>query len=165
MFASTWHYAQPIYYDYGNTVVYEGDAVFYDDRQVATAEEYYVQASDIAKAGDVQVSEQEEWMPLGVWAMVQGDETESNKILQLSVSKNQVIRGNYYDALTETTLPLDGSVDQKTQRAAWTIGDNKEIVYETGLNNLTGEETSMLVHFSKDRTQQWSLVRLEEPNQ
>ena len=47
------------------------------------------------------------------------------------------------------------SVDKKTQRAAWTVGDRKEPIYETGFANLTRSETTMLVHFGKDRTQQW----------
>jgi hypothetical protein len=35
--------------------------------------------------------------------------------------------------------------------------------FEAGLANLTKSETTMLVHFGKDRTQQWSLVRIEQP--
>ena len=151
-------------YNYGSTVVYEGDTVYYDSKPVATAEEYYEQASEIADQGVNETSDDGEWQSLGVWAMVQGEQTESNKTLQLAVNKMSVIRGNHYDALTETTLPIQGSVDKKTQRAAWTVGDNAEVVYETGIYNLTKEETEMLIHFNKDNTQQWSLVRLEEPD-
>ena len=32
-----------------------------------------------------------------------------------------------------------------------------------GFANLTNAETTMLVHFGQDRTQQWSLIRLEQP--
>ncbi len=102
-------------------------------------------------------------MSLGVWAMVKGDETESNNILQLAVNKDGVIRGNHYNALTDKTEPLQGSVDKETQRAAWTIGGNSTVVSETGVYNLTQDETEMLIHYGKDRTEQWTLVRLEEP--
>jgi hypothetical protein len=34
---------------------------------------------------------------------------------------------------------------------------------ETGIYNLTQEETTVLVHFGPEQTQQWLLVRLEEP--
>ncbi len=54
-------------------------------------------------------------------------------------------------------------VDKNTQRAAWTIGDNKSNVLETGVNNLTQDETSVLVHFGTERTQTWLMVRLEDP--
>ncbi len=150
-------------YDYGNTVVYEGDTVYYDSKPAATADEYYDQASGIAEQGAAEVSDEEEWRSLGVWAMVQGDETQSNKMLQIAVNKDGLIRGNHYDALTETTLPIQGSVDKATQRAAWTVGKNTEVVYETGIYNLSEEETQMLIHFGKDKTQQWLLVRLEAP--
>jgi hypothetical protein len=55
-------------------------------------------------------------------------------------------------------------VDKKTQRAAWIIGDKKDTVYETGVGNLSQPEAPMLVHFGKDRTQQWLLVHMKQPN-
>jgi len=58
---------------------------------------------------------------------------------------------------------VHGAVDSKTQRAAWTVGDNTTTVYETGIYNLTKEQTPVLVHFGKDRTQQWLLVRMQQP--
>jgi hypothetical protein len=100
-----------------------------------------------------------------VFAMLQGEETEVTHIVQIAVNKDGVIRGNYYNSLTDTTLPVTGSVGKKTQRAAWTIGDKKDTVYETGMGNLTKPETSMLVHVGKERTQQWTLVRLEAPEE
>ena len=54
-------------------------------------------------------------------------------------------------------------MDNETQRAAWKVGDNSEVVCETELFNLTDEETEMLIHYGSDRTEQWALVRLEEP--
>jgi hypothetical protein len=36
-------------------------------------------------------------------------------------------------------------------------------VFETGLYNLTKAEAPVLVHFGKDRTQQWLLIRLKQP--
>ena len=81
----------------------------------------------------------------------------------VAVNKSGVIRGNYYNALSDTTVPVSGSVDQKTRRAAWTVGDRKQPVFEAGLANLTKSQTTMLVHFGEDRTQQWTLVRIEQP--
>ncbi|TWT81366.1 hypothetical protein CA13_28180 [Planctomycetes bacterium CA13] len=155
--------AQPIYYDYGNTIVYEGDTVYNGSEPIGTAEEYYQEASVIASAGEEEVAEDEEWKSLGVWAMVKDDDTESDNILQLAVNQNGVVRGNHYNALVDTTTPVQGLVDKKTQRVAWTIGDNDKVVSETGLANLTdSEETQMLIHYGKDRTEQWTLVKLEQ---
>src|SRR5208282_5915455 len=67
--------AEPVVYDYGSTVVYEDNRVYYNGEPVATAEEYAAQASDIAVAGQTsKPDEKEEWQPLGVFAIVQGDE-------------------------------------------------------------------------------------------
>ena len=64
----------------------------------------------------------------------------------------------------EKTTPIQGSVDQKTQRLAFTVGDNKRSVCETGIYNLTSkDETQTLVRIGSDNTQQWTLVRLEAP--
>jgi hypothetical protein len=155
---------EPVVYDYGSNVVYVDDRVISSGEVVGTAEEYANQATEIASAGQAaKPPEQEEWQSLGVFGLIQGEEKETNNLFQLAINKDGVIRGNYYSSLTDTTMPVAGSVDKKTQRAAWFVGDKKEIVYETGLGNLSQPETSMLVHFGKDRTQQWTLVRMEKP--
>ena len=79
------------------------------------------------------------------------------------MNKTGIIRGNYYNALTDTDEPVYGSVNTKTQRAAWTVGNRKTPVYEAGIANLTRDETTMLVHYAKDNTQQLMLVRVKQP--
>ncbi|HEY7312945.1 MAG TPA: hypothetical protein VH643_26510 [Gemmataceae bacterium] len=154
----------PVVYDYGSNVVYQDNRVFYNGEPIATAEAYAAQASDLAAAGQAaKPAEKDEWQSLGVFAMVQGDEKDANNIFQIAINKDGAIRGNYFNGLTDMTVPIYGSVDKKTQRAAWTVGDKKDTVYETGVGNLSQPETSMLVHIGKDRTQQWTLVRLEPP--
>jgi hypothetical protein len=156
--------AEPVIYDYGSTVVYEDNSVYYDGVPIATAEEYATQATDLAAAGTTaKPRETDEWKPLGVFAMIQGEEKDSNNLFQIAVNKDGVIRGNYYNALTDTTTPISGSVDAKTQRVAWIVGDKKDTVYETGFGNLSQAETQMLIHFGKERTQQWTLIRLDPP--
>jgi hypothetical protein len=156
--------AEPMDYDYGSTVVYEDNSVYVNGDNVGTAEQFSEQATTIADAGkQAQATTEEEWLPLGVFAMVQGEETTSNNIFQLAINKEGVIRGNYYNALTDTNEPVSGSVDKKTQRAAWMVGDKKTPVYEAGIGNLTNDETTMMVHYSKDRSQQFSLFRIEQP--
>jgi hypothetical protein len=156
--------AQPIYYDYGSNVVYEGNNVYVNGNSLGTQDQYAQQATAIADTGrQARASEEEEWLPLGVFAMIQGEQANGNDLFQLAVNKSGVIRGNYYNALTDTTLPVYGAVDKKTQRAAWTVGDRKEPVFDVGFANLTRSQTPMLVHFGKERTQQWTLVRIEQP--
>jgi hypothetical protein len=163
--------AAPIAYDYGsnvvienNNVVIENNNVYVNGDEVASAPQYAEQAAQMVDRGrEAAPPKTDEWQPLGVFGMVQGDEMVAPHIFQLAVNKAGVVRGNYYDAVADNTLPVYGSVDPKTQRVAWSIGDKKSITFEAGLNNLTQEQTPVLVHYGKDRTQQMVLVRLKEP--
>jgi len=156
--------AQPFDYDYGNNITYQGDEVYYADQPVATADQYYQQAQTLAQvAPPAAAPKSDNWMPLGVFSLVQGDQSDSATMFQLAINKSGAVAGNYYSELAGTTLPVHGSADKKTQRVAWTVGDNKTTVYEAGVSSLTKDEAPVLVHFGKDRTQQWMLVRLKPP--
>jgi hypothetical protein len=164
--ASAGYPAESTSYDYGGSVVYQDDGVYVDGESVGTPEEYAQQASTIADTGkEAKTGKDDEWLPLGVFAMVQGEETTSNNIFQLAINKDGVIRGNYYNALTDSTLPVFGSADKKTQRAAWTVGEKKTPVYEAGILNLTKNDSTMMVHYEKGRSQQFTLFRIEQPKE
>ena len=156
----------PVYYDYGTNVVYQGDTVYIDGDPAATAVQYAERAIHLSEAGRAAAApEKEEWQPLGVFALVRGEEQTSDKIFQLAVNKDGVIRGNYYDTFADSALPVYGAVDRKTQLAAWSIGEKKEVVFEAGIANLTRDETPVLVHYGKDDTQQLMLIRVEKPRE
>ena len=91
---------------------------------------------------------------------------ESNMLLQLTVSKEGIIAGTFYNETTDVSHPIEGMVDKETQRAAWRPADdsNEELVMETGIYNLAEDETTALVHFGSEKTQEWLLVRLEDPD-
>jgi hypothetical protein len=157
--------AEPVYYDYGENVVYSGDQLVFNGDQEYPAADYYQGATQLAESGKTAQVEAkgDDFQPLGVFAMVGEGETKSTNLFQLAVSKAGVIRGNYYNALTDKTDPVYGSVDPKTQRAAWTVGDSKTPIYEAGIANLTRDETTMLVHYAADNAKQFTLVRIEQP--
>ncbi len=156
--------AATVYYDYGTNVVYQGDTVYIDGEQACTAEQYAQQAIRLSDAGRAaNPSDNEEWQPLGVFALVRGEEQASDKIFQLAVNREGMIRGNYYDAIADNVLPVFGSVNNKTQRVGWSIGEKKEVVFEAGIANLTLGETPILVHYGSNNTQQFTLIRIEQP--
>src|SRR5262249_46562645 len=101
----------------------------------------------------------------GVCGVVQGEEPTAYNLFQLAINKDGILRGNYYNTLTDSAEPIAGSVDRKTQRAAWTVGGRKSPVYEAGIANLTKDETTLLVHFGKEKSQQMTLVRIEAPKE
>jgi hypothetical protein len=161
----TWlgYYGDPIAYDYGSNVTYDDGDVYVDGQNTGSSQEYYDNAVNVASVGSQPQAapDDAQWMPLGVFAASKVGDTKVAGTLELAVSKTGVIRGNYTGA-NEQVEVVKGSVDKKSQRVAWTMGTNKEPVVETGLYNLTKDEATALVHFGKDRTEQWLLVRMNQ---
>lgn len=159
--------SEPEYtYDYGNNIVYSDNNVYVGGQNAGTAQQYAQQATAIADAGQTaNAPADQEWKAIGVFALVSGDEKTSNNIFQLAINKDGIIRGNYYDGVMDTNTQVYGSVDKKSQRAAWTIGKKNDRVFETGIYNLTKSELPVLVHLGDSKTQQWMLVRVEQPPQ
>jgi hypothetical protein len=151
-------------YDYGSTVVYNDDHVYVNGWDNGTAQQYADQATAIASQGQsADPPPTDDWKPLGVFALVQGDDKTSNYIFQLAVNKDGIIRGNYYDGVQDTTTEVYGSIDKKSQRAAWTVGKKKDRVFEAGVGNLTQSECPCLLHVGSQSTSQMLLVRVQQP--
>src|SRR5262249_10312920 len=104
------------------------DIVYVNGVPSGTADQYADQAAAFVDRGrQAQAAPAEEWQSLGVFGMIQGEQdTVSNHIFQLAVNPAGIIRGNYYDAMSDSTMPVYGAVDQKSQRAAWSIGEKKD---------------------------------------
>jgi hypothetical protein len=66
---------------------------------------------------------------------------------------------------TDQAHTLQGQVDKDTQRLAFRIGESEDIVVESGLYNLTQDDTPVLVHFGPDQVENWLLVRLAQPEE
>ena len=153
----------PVAYDYGTTVVYQDDGVYAQGARVGSAEEYAQQATDLAAQGAAaSVKEDDQWRPLGVYALARSEETTPSTFMSLAIDQEGVLRGTYYDAVSDTTTNMTGKVDKKTQKAAWTIGDKKTPVYEAGLVNLTKQQTTILVHREGGKVEQMLLVRVDD---
>ena len=104
------------------------------------------------------------WMPLGVFAISKEADTEATPhfYLQLALNKKGMIMGAFYNSATDMTYPVEGSVDPNTQRAAWRIaGTDTSPIVETGLYNLTQQETPARLFFYDGRTKDIMLVRLQ----
>jgi hypothetical protein len=153
-------------YDYGGNVVAQSNAVYVNGDAAGTPQEYANQASQLASTGQsAQPDQDSKWLPLGVFAVVEGDQTTSDDIFQLAVNPQGIIRGNYHNVRSDQVETLSGSVDKTTQRAAWTIGTDQTPVYEAGIANLTKDATPLLVHTGDGQMRQISLIRLQQPTQ
>jgi hypothetical protein len=160
------NWASPMYYGYGagGNVAYQGDSVYVNGQDVGTPQQYYDQAQQLAETPAPDSAGTEDWMPLGVFAVSSTPEDDHPvMMMQMAVNKQGNIAGMYYNSSDDVSLPIQGAVDQKTQRAAWTVGDKKNTILETGIFNLTKDETPVLVHFGNQKSQEWMMVRLNKP--
>jgi len=163
--------SEPVIYDPGTTVVYEGDTVYVQGEPAGSAVEYRQQAAVLANPAIEEIPVPEpvaegqpaEWLPLGVWAFTQQQGGDAVMFFQLSADKDGIVSGAYKNVLTGDEEPIVGQLDTKTQRLAWHVGDNKETVYETSLPSLTSDVASVFVHMGQEQTQTWLLVRLPSP--
>jgi len=159
----------PVAYNYGTNVCYQDDGVYVQGQRAGSAEEYAQQAATLAASGgaDVKIAADDQWRPLGVFALARSEETNPSTFMSLAIDKAGLLRGTYYDAVSDSTQNISGKVDKKTQRAAWTIGDKKLPVYEAGLANLTQQQTTILVHRDDGKggpgkVEQMLLVRVQD---
>ena len=107
--------------------------MYVNGQSMGTPQQYYEQASNLATTGaKADASSEGDWLPLGVFALTKPGQTKSDLTVQLAVNKQGVIRGNYTDIATDKTQLIQGSVDKQSQRVAFTVGDNKATVVETG---------------------------------
>lgn len=162
-------WSEPVYYDYGTggNVTYNDNSVYVNGEQVATQEEFAQSAADLATVeppASEQQAEEAEWLALGTFAVSSGEkDVEPSRIVQLAVNKQGILSGALYNTESDQTQSVQGQVDKETQRVAFRIGENDQIVAEAGLYNLTQEEAPLLVHFGTERVENWLLVRLEDP--
>jgi len=173
-----------IEYNYGDNVYIQNETVYMDDKPLASEDEYAAQAIQYASVEvpppppmpedqtqatpDQDAAMQEfmdNWLPLGVFAV--GRENEDNVspryFLQIAVSKDGYIAGTCFDSTNNQTVPITGSVDKASKRAAWKMADNNDVVMETGIFNLTQDSAPAMVHFGKDKSETRLLVRMEKP--
>ena len=166
----------PVYVDYGMTVIYEGETVYVDNKPMpaaqydkpittmaATVEQPPPPTPPAVDAASSKEPAPAEWMSLGVFALAQEKQGEPVAIFQLSVNKAGLVSGAYQSALTDDKQPVAGQVDKTTQNVAWRVGENRNTIYTTTLANLTTDACTVAIHFGEERVQTWLLVRLPQP--
>jgi len=162
-------YPQPIVYDYapGGNVMYEDNSVYIAGDKIASTEEFAESAAALATVEppkDEEAVASTEWLPLGRFAVVtDAEDKDPARAIELAVDKQGIIAGTLTNSDTGKAEIVQGKVDKATQRVAFKVGDNQDVVCETGLGNLTLEEAPVLVHFGKDKVENYLLVRLPAP--
>jgi hypothetical protein len=104
-----------------------------------------------------------EWLTIGVFALAQTGQTEPTTLIQLSVNKQGVLNGTYYDLVSDNGTPIAGQIDTTTERAAWTVGPNSKNVFTTTIETLTSETGPAKLNLPGGKTQDWNLIRVNKP--
>jgi hypothetical protein len=159
---------QPCYWDYGpgGYVTYYNDAVYVGGARYATTLDYYAQVYGLAHSVPAFTPDQAaaiEWQPLGVFSITRPNGA-SNELVQLAVSRDGILSGTSFNQDTGQSRPIQGRVEEATQRAAWCYADVRDsTVMETSLYNLTEPQCTALAHFGPVKYELWQLVRLDQP--
>jgi len=160
----------PYYWDYGQGeyIYCDNGAVYVNGRWYEPAPVFYqqtVQLIDQNPPLTADTAAKLDWMPLGVFAATPDGLNEPEVTVQLATTKEGQIGGTAFDPKTSAAYNIQGTVDKKTQRAVWayTNDQNRRIMMETSVYNLTQPEATGMVHYSPTDMRVVELVRLEQP--
>ncbi len=160
-----WKWSRPIYYYYGpNGVIYYSETPDFTYLvPVDSNLRFIAEAVRLANTPQPLSTDQSNWMPLGMYALsTDSDSNEMpNEYLSLAVSKGGAVSGAYINVRNNEMLEIRGAVDPKSQRVAWKFVDKDWPIMESGMYNLTKEESTLLVHTSSHRTEPRVIVRVK----
>lgn len=103
-----------------------------------------------------------EWLPLGVYATAPKGAAQAHVYQQLAVSKKGELKGNYYDAISNTVQPVSGAIDRETRKASWTVGKAGGATFETTLDGLVTTPSGVTMK-TGGSVQEWELVQVQKP--
>jgi hypothetical protein len=83
--------------------------------------------------------------------------------VQLAVDREGQLRGNYYDVASGLDQAIAGSVNKQTQRAAFKVGANGNVSFETTLASLTRPNGTVTLRSANGQAREWSLARFDNP--
>lgn len=79
----------------------------------------------------------------------------------MAVSKSGILRGTYTDLVSDQAETVYGAIDRKSQIAAWTVGKEGRVTFESTLTNLT-QANGRLALLVNGNSSEWTLSRYEE---
>lgn len=106
---------------------------------------------------------QDGWLTLGVYALAPISADQATRTVQLNLHKSGLLSGTYFDLLTNSAVPVQGTSNIATQQFGLRIGDNQDMVLSGTLGGLTQPESAVWLETSPEQKSQWRMVRLEDP--
>jgi hypothetical protein len=130
----------------------------------ATQQNQQPDAAQLAALGAKDVPGDTEFLPLGVFALAPQGHQDATAVLQLSVTKDGILRGSYCDLISDQGQAVFGAVDKTSHRAAWTVGTGGRAVFDTTLDNLTRADGQVALEYPGGDVKQYTLARFENGN-
>lgn len=147
------------YYNTGGT----GSTVVYETAPVEAISEETAPESSLATspndAAPTPATAAEAWFPVGTYSLATTKNAPALLMVQLVVDHQGTLRGVYYDAVTNTTHNLVGTLDTNTQIAQWQLESNSQVTFQAPLNELTQAAGNVKVNLPNG-PQQWLLSRI-----
>lgn len=119
-------------------------------------------ARAIAARGLTDVADDAQFLPLGVFSIGPSGATHASAVIQLAVSKSGILRGTYTDLVSDQAETVYGAIDRKSQIAAWTVGKEGRVTFESTLTNLTQANGRLALLGANGNSSEWTLSRYEE---
>jgi hypothetical protein len=137
----------------------DGGTVYTSDADDASED----QSGNDSPEDEQQIAAADEYLPLGVFALAPKTEKDASALVQLAVNKQGQLRGNYYDVVSGQDQPIEGTLDKKTQRAAFKVSPGGKVSFETSLASLTRDGGTITLRFENGQARQWTLARFDNP--
>ncbi len=137
---------------------YSGD----QDSPLDVTPEQAAQAEKLARSGAKDPPKDTAFLPLGVFSSAPQGKSEASALVHLAISKTGLVRGTYFDLLSDQDYPIRGALDKKTQQVAFTFGPQDKVVFETSLANLTQSQGAVAAHIENGQATKWIMARYEK---
>lgn len=119
-------------------------------------------ANTLADQGAQASVNSSDFLPLGVFQISTSEDGTPDALVQLQVSHEGVVRGEYVDLVSHATQPVTGAVNKETQRVAFRVGPNSKATFDVQLAGLTEDETPAWVHFPGGVTREFYLCHASQ---
>ena len=102
-------------------------------------------------------------LPLGIFALTDEEGLSTPTLyVELFVTQQRTLGGTLYNTSLNASYPLEGYIDKATQAARWQLSSTPNSpIMETGLFNLTQDQTRAQIFFPNGQIQNWLLVRVK----
>jgi hypothetical protein len=160
-----WRWSRPIYYYYES----DGD-VYYSETEdfsylvpIDSKEQFIAEAVRLANTPRPLSRDQSNWKSLGMFALSYDNESSDmpKEFISLAISREGAVSGAYFNQVDNEMLEIQGAVDKDSQRVAWKFVGKDWPIMESGIYNLTKEDSTLLVHTGRNSTETRVIVRLK----